>query len=443
MLRTPRPRAALALLLVLLTALSILAPTRGRAQVGGSGRPQVSVLASGLTVATREQPDAELLALAVAVRAGGRYEPASLRGGSHLLEHMHFLGSQRYPTPASTFNPIAATGGDMNARTSSEATTYYATVPAGYFQTALDVLADMLQRPLFPSEPVERERGVVQEELRGQPTGSVGAAGTRLSDQLLGQAGQDPGGTIATVGAIDIAELLRYRTERYTGRNMVLAVVGPVRHVEVVAAVEAAFRELPAGEERRQPALPPPPGGMRLDGTSPSIPIIAAGQRIPGLDSPDYAVIRLIDGILDVPGTRMADAFEEELDATGGTRISQNGDSGLWFAFAGEAPSAADDVLAIAQTQIRLLQDELVGDDELQATKRYVAGQARLAGDSVETRALRLAELTLLGVYQTEEDYTTAILAITAADVQRVARTYFDPDTFTVVVLARRTGGSN
>jgi predicted Zn-dependent peptidase len=407
------------------------------ALAGPAGDVQTTVLVNGLTVATRQRPSAETVSVAVAVRAGGRDEAESLRGGSHLLEHLHFLGTARYPTTEALTGAVSAVGGNLNAATSTETTTYYATVPADRLGVAVDVLAEMMQRASFPAEAAERERGVVQDELRGgRPTGlSIGLAS--LGTALLGPLGQDAGGSVDGVGAIDVDALLAYRARRYTARNMVVGVVGPVEHRQVVSLAERAFTALPSGEALSPTPLPDPASGQRLTGESPYESVVLAGQRIPGLDSPDAAALLVLDGILDTPGTRMADAFEPvDFALAGGTRIQRFSDAGLWTGYAIAPPAAADEVAEVIREQIRRLQDEPLSEGEVAAATRYLSGSTLLAAERTEQQARHLATGLLLGIYETEESQAARIRAVTPAEVQRVARAYLDPDSFSI--LAQR-----
>lgn len=417
----------------------VASPTRAQPdpQATAAAAPQTTVLANGLTIVSRQRPSAEVVSVAVSVRVGGRDEPRALRGGSHWLEHSYFLGTDRYPNESEVFRAVADIGGDINARTDNEATTYFATVPAASFDVAVDVLAEMLLRSTFPSDAMERERGVVQEELRGQRASTVALAMRTLGEALLGPVANDPGSTVESVGRIDRAALLTYRERYYVARNMVVSVVGPSTHAQVIASVARAFAGAPAGEQPTAVALTPPMQNARLTSETPFASVVAAGTRIPGLDSADAAALLVFDAILDGPGTRMVDALvEAKVARSGGTRIQQLSDAGLWAGFALAPPSRADAVAEVIRAQVRRMQDERVSDDELREATRYLAGRTLLGGETVTGQAVRLAEQTALGMYTTEETYASRILAVTADDVQRVARAYFSPDSFSV--LAQR-----
>src|SRR5262249_20434824 len=156
----PMARVTSALRAPLGVAFVLLALIAGApATAGAADAPvQSTVLPNGLTVVSRQRTSAETAAVAVAVRAGGRYETGPLRGGSHWREHIHFLGTAKSPSGAALSEAIGAVGGDFNALTATETTTYYITVPAASLPLAVDVLGEMMQHPTFPAAEVERER---------------------------------------------------------------------------------------------------------------------------------------------------------------------------------------------------------------------------------------------------------------------------------------------
>lgn len=421
--------------LLLVCVASVVLPAGRWARLDAAGPVTVSILESGLTVATREQPADRPATVAVTVRAGGRDDPPELQGLAHYLEHAHFLGAGRFQNSDEIFGVIAATGGEMNATTSTETTTYYATVPAAQVTAALDLFAQMMVRPRFPDEELLRERSIVQDELRAQPRRPNGAR-ELLRDRLMGQVTADAGGTVATVGAITPAALNSYRATRYVAANTTVAVIGPWTHARSVAAVRTLFAEMPSGP-RPAAVLPPPPAPFRVDDPALDGFDVVIGTRIPGMDSPDAAALAVLDGILDGPGTRVEDAFAAFEGTTGGTRIQQVSDSGLWLAFASQSLSGQiadkEQLLDVLRAEIRRLHDQPVPPVELAAVTRFIAGRLFVSLQTGRDQALRLSRLAALGVYTTEDEWARLIRAVTPEDIQRVARLYLSPDQMSIV----------
>ena len=441
-----RPRFRL-LLLLLLVGL-VAQPGRVSAQTpAGAGAPQTSTLPNGLTVITRQRLDAESAGIAISVRAGSRDETDDFRGGAHYLEHAFFLGTTRYPTPREVFGAIARAGGDINASTTPETTTYFAHLPAARLDVAVTVLAEMLQHSTFPEAEVERERGVVQEELRGQRRTGIGALSALMLNHLVGPNAWDAGATVNDVAGIDRAALLRFRDRYYTAANMVVSVVGPQPHSEISAMIERAFTDLPRGQRIPLPPLPPEPAPASISGPTGGTPVLMAGQRIPGLSSPDAAAFALLDGILDGPGTLVSRSLEKELppepgaglfqsllSSINGTRYSQSSDHGYWAIYAGAGQDQRERTLTALRGIIAKLQTDLVTEDELDLAKRTYAGRYLISADDIGRHAILMATRTITGVYETETSYVNRVMAVTRTDIRRVAQEMLSPDQWSVLI---------
>jgi len=197
-------------------------PTLPLLGIWGEGGVRRTVLPTLLTIFTRERPDTLSVALDVAVRAGSRDEDDTTWGGSHWLEHAHFLGTEKRPTNQGVTAPIDNVGGQWNAGTSREWTDYYKFVPAEHFDLALEITADQLLNSTFPADAFDRERRVVFEELKR----NADDPSRRASDAFYRAVWQvsplrrDAGGFVDTVASIPIETILAYRTQRYVTGNI-------------------------------------------------------------------------------------------------------------------------------------------------------------------------------------------------------------------------------
>ncbi len=431
----------LLLLLVLLAGLPAQ-PVLARAQarpLTPAGRPaavvdsqsspaDVTILANGLTLASRTLPGLQTVSLAVAVRAGSRDESPSFQGGAHWVEHLLFLGSQKYPTQADLYAALGDATGFFNGYTDHETTSFVVTTVPAKLPAAVDILADMLLHPRFPPEDAERERQVLLTEI-GDSSPSLAATEDRsLGEQLIGSVVLPPGGSTASIKSLTLDDAIAFKTLHYVARNMTVGVTGALSHQEVTDIVSQAFAGLPSGKPLITP-LAAPVDSLHL--TSDKGYAVIAGQRIPGLNSPDAAAIQVLDAILDEPGTRMSDAMDAGAHTFGGdTYIQLYSDAGYWR---GLGAGDAGEVLQIVQEQLRRLQTEPVSDAELRAATRYLAGRTLLKNEYTSDQAVRLARLTLFGRYVPEEEEAARFLAVTAEDVQRAAQTYFNPDALSVI----------
>lgn len=191
-----------------------------------------------LIVATDTSPGA-VVSVGVWCAAGSRHDYPTLGGLAHFVEHCLFKGtSQR--SAARIFQDIEEVGGDINAMTGQEATGFYANVPANRWRLALDVLSDLVCCPTFPEDEVERERGVVAQEIREANDNPEECIQERFVECLWRYSafGQPIAGYLHSLERITREHLVDFHRNWYHPEHMVLAVAGPVEHAEVLEALE-------------------------------------------------------------------------------------------------------------------------------------------------------------------------------------------------------------
>jgi len=198
-----------------------------------------TVLPNGLRVVTAPMPQAKSVACFVMLAAGSRYETRETNGIAHFAEHMFFKGTERRPTARQIAGEIDAIGGEFNAFTGKEYTGYYVKCAAEHRDVALDVLIDMLRHSKFDPEEIEREKGVIVEEMNmyfDTPRDYVDSVYDHLlyGDQPLGW---DIIGTKDTVRAATRETFLSYLDHWYRAHRVVAGVAGQVGDDVVYAHV--------------------------------------------------------------------------------------------------------------------------------------------------------------------------------------------------------------
>ena len=197
---------------------------------------QRTVLDNQLRVLTSTMDHTQSVSMVICVGAGSRDESDELAGVAHFIEHLPFKGTENWPTAREVSEAIEGVGGVMNASTDREMTVFWCKVALPHYKTAFAVLMDMVLNSILDPEEVEKEREVIQEELRmtyDQPSYRVDL----LIDELMwpDQAmGRDVGGTLETVADIQQNDIREYMHRQYNPANTVVAVAGNVTHVEVV-----------------------------------------------------------------------------------------------------------------------------------------------------------------------------------------------------------------
>ena len=321
-------------------------------------------------------------------------------------------------------------GGDLNAWTSFEQTVLHATVPAAHVETALEVICAMGTSPHLDPDELERERGVVIEEIRGSrdDPGSVLADATRARAFGAHPYGRPILGTVESVGAIDQAALRRFHDQHYVADNAILAVAGPV-DPDVLSA--AAGLRLPIGGPRRPPRrvaeLPTEfarPGCFVLDPGFEER-LIEVSFPVPGHAHPDTAAMDLLAvGIGEGTGSLLSQALRHEQDLAISTWSALEADAAGGMLVLGCAPRdgrAESATRAIWDVIERVAREGLPADVLRRARASARADRLR-ERETVDGRANRLGwYVAAFGDPQAEAWYEAALAGVSVGDIRRVA----------------------
>lgn len=402
-----------------------------------------STLANGLRVLTAPMPHTRSVAVSVYVGAGSRYERTEQAGLSHFIEHLCFKGTERRPTPQEIFQVIDGIGGTINAATDRELTVFYSKVARPHFELSLDVLADLVRRPLLEPEELEKERKVVLEELAmvaDSPSQQVDV----LLDETLwpGQAlGRDVAGSEASVDALSREQAIDYLGHQYVPNNTVVSVAGAVEHEEVVELLSAAFGDwrrgvpggwFPAVNGQRSPRV------AVKEKESEQAHISLAVRGLP-IQHPDRYALSLLSVVL---GEGMSSRLALELRERRGlcydvhSYLSLFQDAGAFAIYAGVDPKQAREALEALVAELARLRDEDVPGDELERAKELAKGRLLLRMEDTRSVSDWLgAQELLAGRIRTADDIAVLIDAVTAADVRRVAQRLFVTEQLNLAVV--------
>jgi len=201
-------------------------------------------LPNGLSLLVVPMPQVKSVTVMVGVRAGGRYETKETNGIAHFTEHMFFKGTKKRPTSRDIAREMDSIGGEFNASTGNEITLFYTKSAAEHLNLGLDVLSDMIQNSKFDSGDIDRERGVVTEEInmyQDTPRDYISEVYQKLlyGDHPLGW---DILGTKKTVSFLKRSDFLDYLGKWFYARNMVLCVAGKVDPQNVFKQASDYFR---------------------------------------------------------------------------------------------------------------------------------------------------------------------------------------------------------
>jgi predicted Zn-dependent peptidase len=384
---------------------------------------EVTRLANGITVATHAMQHLESVAAGLWIGAGSRTELPGEHGISHLLEHMAFKGTKRR-NARQLAEEIEAVGGEMNAETSVEHTTYYVRLLKEDLSLGIDVLGDIVSEPLLDPEEIEREQHVVIQE--------IGAARDVPEDwvfELFQEAafphqaiGRSILGTPESIRSHTAAGLRRFLSRHYTGPQTVLAAAGNLDHDKVVRLAETHLHRLPP-----HPAVAPEQSSYRGGEWTEERPVQEV-QIVIGLPAPSYHerafhAAHLFSAVL---GGGMASRLFQELRETRGLCYSISSfywpfiDTGLFGIQAATSAEDVEELVPVAMEELRKMTDG-VSEAELRRAKAQLRSGLLMTLESPIARASQMGRHVLIHNRPLKlEEMVEKVEAVTVADLAGV-----------------------
>ena len=384
-------------------------------------------LGSGVRVLTAPMPHAQSVSCVVMLAAGSRYESSETSGIAHFTEHMLFKGTDKRPTARDLAGEIDAIGGEFNAFTGKEVTGYYVRCAAESRDVALDVLVDMLRRSKLDPDEIEREKGVIVEEMNmyyDTPRDFIGGVYESLlyGDQPLGR---DIIGSKETVRAATRETFLDYLGSWYRPERMVVGVGGRLGD-DLLPRLEELLGDLePAETGAPAPVSIEDATAVKVHTKTSDQAHLIVGARSYPLGHPDRYVLQLVATVLG--GGMSSRLFTEVRERRGlayyvfGTNQGYT-DAGSLYAQAGVDIARIDDAVSTIVAELRTIAGEPVPADELEKARSFAKGRFVLQLESPHgTTMFGLRREVLLGAAEEPEDVLAGLDAVTVEDVQRVA----------------------
>jgi predicted Zn-dependent peptidase len=377
---------------------------------------------------------------------GSRYEANAISGVSHFIEHMLFKGSRRFPTARRISEAIEGVGGTFNASTGKELTTYTARVPGEELLVVMDVLADMVRCPLFDPDEIEKERGVIIEELSATHDDPEEWANLLIDEVMWPNLplGRDDAGSVETVAQLQRRQMLAYMDAHYRPNSLVMSVAGNIDHGQVLHLVESVFGDWEAGKSPSwAESLPPrnvsPASAVRMIQKETEQTNICLATLGISYTSPDYYPLMLINGLLgDGMSSRLFQSIREEqgLAYDIGSYFNSYHETGNLVVSAGVDPSNIEETIRAIIDELTQLCEIPVSGEELNRTKAYVRGGILLGLEGTQQVAAWLGSQESLRNHVRNIDEVIAhINAVTAQDIQRVAQICFAPEWRRLVII--------
>lgn len=412
------------------------------------------ILPNGLKIIHEPSPT-NVVYCGYIVNAGTRNEDTDDRGMAHFCEHMTFKGTA-HRRSWQIRNCLERVGGDLNAFTNKEITVYYATVRREDFPRAANLLSDIVFHSIYPQAEIDKEVEVIIDEIDSYNDSPAELIYDEFEEMLFRghPLGRNILGNAGTLRRYHTADALRFTQRYYVPQNCTFFVLGQVDFHKVVRLLEhdTPTTPSPALAETAQNAdnpghnlqinlnaLPPYQKDLRVCDRDTHQAHVLIGNRGCSISSPDRTALFLLNNILGGPG--MNSLLNVSLREKRGlvytvesTSFSYK-DTGVWSVYFGCDESKADHCRRLVARELQRLCNQPLSNRLLSMAKKQLIGQILIAGDNFESYALAMGKVfALQGTHRDVEAICTAIRALTADDLLRVARNVMNPDNLTTLI---------
>jgi predicted Zn-dependent peptidase len=378
---------------------------------------ETSVLPSGIRLVTETMADVRSVAVAYWVGSGSRDESDELAGASHFLEHLLFKGT---PTrsAAAIAESLDEVGGDCNAFTTKEYTTFYVRLLSEHLPLGLDILSDIIWNPALRPSDVDAERTVILDEILMHADEPADLVAEQWQYSLFpGHAlGRDTLGTQSTVGSLGAEEIRRFFAHHYRPGNIVVSVAGDCSHAAVAADVERRFAGQPGGAAPSRTA--PGPEAQRLHVVrrpTEQAHVVYGVRSVSRFDDRRWALAVLNHVLGGGLSSRLFQKVREErgLAYSIWSERAAYQDAGSLAVVVGTAPDHVDEVLRIVTGELELLAAQGITDRELAVAKGNLRAEMLLSGEDSGARMSRIgASLLLHGEVQKIDEVLARVEAV-------------------------------
>ncbi len=408
----------------------------------------VSRLSNGIRVITEPMPAVRSVAVGLWIGTGSRCETAAENGVSHFIEHMLFKG-----TPARSAEDIArqvdAIGGNLDAFTGRELVGYNVKVLDEHLPTAFEILADMLLNPRFDEEDIEKEKGVVLEELKMETDSPESYVHELFVSNFWKRhpLGRPILGTKRTIESFNAGMLRSYHGRYYRPENLTITAAGHLRHEDLVRLAERHFGGLAEGGKQPELVTPATEAPLILKNRR-SLQQVHVCLGMPTIRTTDP--LRFACYTLNVVlGGGMSSRLFQNIRERQGlaysifSELNLYQDTGMMAVYAGTGVETVRKLVENVMAELRRLKNEPLPAEELRHAKDHMKGSLMLSLESTTSRMGNLARQWLnFGRFYTLDELLASIEAVTAEQVQEVARGSFQTGRIGLAMLGRLEGAA-
>ncbi|MBT3363540.1 MAG: insulinase family protein [Chloroflexi bacterium] len=392
-----------------------------------------TTLNNGLRVITQTLPETRSICLNFFIGAGGRYEKLPQSGLSHFIEHLCFKGTKRYPTTQEISETIESVGGIINGATDREMTIYWTKVAQPHFERSLDLMVDILRNSRFDAADIEKERSVITEEI-STALDSPHERVAMLIDEVQWPnqpLGMDVAGTKETVGNINRNDIIDYFGSQYVPGNTVISIAGNIEHARAVSMLKGSLGNWVDGTPQPWIKADDRQDKPRFATEHRNTEQVHICLSVQGYSNthPDRYILDMINVLLGKGmSSRLFMNIREKLGVAYDVHsfATHFMDSGALTVYAGVDPKRTTIAIQALLNELRQFAQKPVPAKELTKAKELSKGRLLIRMEDTSNMAMWLGGQELLKNYIVTIDEVVAIIdAVTANDIQRVARNIF------------------
>ncbi|MFH1472866.1 MAG: pitrilysin family protein [bacterium] len=393
-----------------------------------------------ITVPTKGNPSVTVMVL---TETGSNYEKKSENGLSHFLEHMIFKGTPKRPSPSIIHREMDSMGAQGNAFTDDEVTAYYAKAEKRQWKRALDLISDMYQHPLIPEADLEKERGVILQEINMQGDRPQRQVWDLLSEVLYGDnpAGWTTLGPKENIRSFKREDFIKYHQKHYTAEKTIVVVVGDLIGTEVKKEASRLFKNIPRGNKvgklavrksQKTPAL------KVLKKKTEQTHMVVALHALNASDKRTH-ILAILSAVLGSGfSSRLFEKLRDEMGACYYVRAisDEYTDHGYLAIGTGIEAKRAKEVLSTVLHECKRFTTELVPKEELQKAKDYVAGNLFLGLETSDSLAgfYALSEVAR-GDLETPKQGEEKLRSVTAIQIRKLAKEIFQNKNLNLAIV--------
>ena len=397
-------------------------------------------LSNGIRVVSETLPKSRSVSIGVWVKVGSRHEPPEIGGISHFIEHLFFKGTQKR-TAKDIAIEMDSIGGEMNAFTSQETTTYYAKVVDEHLPVAIDILSDILLGSKFDPVEMEKERKVILEEIKGvedTPDDYIHElfTSTVWPDNSLGRPIL---GTKDTIKSLKHKNIITYIDNYYSPKEIVISVAGNFEHARLIELLNMSFGKLSRAGILKQEGTPAFTRAVLVKKKQLEQVQLCIGCKGLNYTHEDRYVISALNTVL---GNSMSSRLFQEIREQNAlaysiySYVTSYRDTGLLTVYAGTDPSNALEVARLVLKEFVKIKEEGITPAEEARVKNQIKGSLVLSLESSSSHMSRIARQEIYyGKYLSMDDIIKGVEKVTAEQVQRLAQQLFSRENLSLTIL--------